>query len=453
MTYRNPTFQSEEGRSLPYVLLSSSSAPMSPQAGTNMTKNKVRIWMQGGVHGNEPAGDQAILALLGKMDADPNWASSILEKVDILMLPRYNPDGVAYFQRYFATSLDPNRDHTKLASKQTADIKHLVMDYAPHVGVDCHEYTATRRYGANQQWLPAQDAQFSAMKNLNIHPRIRALSETLFSNNIAAALEEHDLRWGPYVVANQGSDNITLEETSSDAKVGDSSVALSQAIMFLSETRGIGIADQHWQRRVSTGLIILQTLVQTAADNAQFVYETVEHARSEFIHGREEIVITDTARPTKLDWKFIEEASGTAVDVPVTFMNTTSLKANLTRSRPEAYVFSRAWLDVALKLKVLGVVVEELHGGFEGTVQALNVVSAELSPAKYEGVARTTVTTQAREKSLTLPAGSFWVSSRQKNAALAFSVLEPENIDSFASFNILPVEIGDEYQVYRVLQE
>ena len=108
MTYHNPTFQSEEGRSLPYVFLtSSSSPPMSSQAGTNKTNDKVRIWMQGGVHGNEPAGDQALLALLGKMDADPNWTASILEKVDILMLPRYNPDGVAYFQRYLASSLDP----------------------------------------------------------------------------------------------------------------------------------------------------------------------------------------------------------------------------------------------------------------------------------------------------------------------------------------------------------
>lgn len=161
MTYHNPTWRSEEGRSLPYVYLSSSSTeqPASLKSYGNATTadtSKVRVWLQGGVHGNEPAGDQALLALLAKMDSNQTWAASILENVDILVLPRYNPDGVAYFQRYLATSFDPNRDHTKLARQQTRDIKSLVMSYAPHVGVDLHEYSGNRGYGADAQWLPAQ---------------------------------------------------------------------------------------------------------------------------------------------------------------------------------------------------------------------------------------------------------------------------------------------------------
>jgi murein tripeptide amidase MpaA len=51
------------------------------------------VWVQGGVHGNEPAGDMATLALLGKLEAEPEWREMILEKLDILVLPRYNPDG------------------------------------------------------------------------------------------------------------------------------------------------------------------------------------------------------------------------------------------------------------------------------------------------------------------------------------------------------------------------
>lgn len=106
MSYHN-TLRSEEGRSLPYVFLSTSNKPSAlsrpdlnsySNSTTPESSGKVRVWMQGGVHGNEPAGDQALLALLGKLDANATWAESILENVDILMLPRYNPDGVAYFQ-------------------------------------------------------------------------------------------------------------------------------------------------------------------------------------------------------------------------------------------------------------------------------------------------------------------------------------------------------------------
>ncbi|KAF3361230.1 hypothetical protein VdG1_00839 [Verticillium dahliae VDG1] len=411
MTYHNPSFQSEEGRSLPYIYLSTSEKPggsgsLKSYANSTRSNDKVRIWMQGGVHGNEPAGDQALLALLGQFDANATWAASILEHVELLVLPRYNPDG--------------------LARQQTRDIKKLVMDYAPHVGVDCHEYTATRAYGASDQWHAAQDGQFSAMKNLNIHADIRELSETLFADSIAAAMESRGLRWSPYVTGNAGSDDVVLDETSSDAKMGDTSVGLSQAVMFLTETRGIRLADQHWQRRVATGLTMVQALVQTAADNAKLVHDTVERARADFISSDEDIVITDYAKATNIPGP------------------------NLTRSRPQAYVFSRAWHDVADRLQAAGVVVDELYGDFEGQVEALNVTSSTVATSKYEGVVRTTVTTESVSKGVKIPAGGYWVSTRQKNAAHAFNVLEPENIDSYVTFNILPVDVGDEYQVYRV---
>ncbi|RBQ82542.1 hypothetical protein VDGD_21047 [Verticillium dahliae] len=131
-------------------------------------------------------------------------------------------------------------------------------------------------------------------------------------------------------------------------------------------------------------------------------------------------------------------------------MNTTPVTANLTRSRPQAYVFSRAWHDVADRLQAAGVVVDELYGDFEGQVEALNVTSSTVATSKYEGVVRTTVTTESVSKGVKIPAGGYWVSTRQKNAAHAFNVLEPENIDSYVTFNILPVDVGDEYQVYRV---
>lgn len=40
------------------------------------------------------------MALLGKMDANSTWTASLLEKMDIFVMPRFNPDGVHYFQRY-----------------------------------------------------------------------------------------------------------------------------------------------------------------------------------------------------------------------------------------------------------------------------------------------------------------------------------------------------------------
>ncbi|RSL90013.1 hypothetical protein CEP51_000910 [Fusarium floridanum] len=447
MTYTNPPFKSEDGRSIPYVFLSTSTQPQTNASASE----KLRVYLQGGVHGNEPGGDQLLLALLGKFDANSTWAESILEKMDIMILPRYNPDGVAYFQRFLATGFDPNRDHIKQASSQTREVKKLISEFNPHIGVDSHEYSANRAYGTKDQWAQAVDGQISAMKNLNIHKDIRELAEETFVPNVAAAMEAHDLRWSPYITGVLKEEPLVFTELNTEARAGDVSLALSQALVFLTETRGIMLGGQHFQRRVAAGLIMVESLIQTAADKAEEVYKVVEGARKKFAESNDDIVITDAPQPTNRTWQFIELKSGKLVELPVQFLSTTPVLANLTRTRPEAYVFPRAWKDAAERLQNAGVKVESLKADFVGEVEALNITSASVGKTLYQGTALTTVTTETIRKEIRMPAGSFWVSTRQKNAAHALVTLEPEGIDSYVTFNILPVNEGDEYPVYRVM--
>jgi len=154
VNYHLADFVSEEGRSFPYVYLSTQSQGVGDRDSDDSRdekkmNKKLRVWIQGGVHGNEPAGDQAVLALLGKMDADQAWTASLLERMDITLFPRYNPDGVSYFQRDLASNLDPNREHTKLARQQSRDIKRLFSSFSPHIAVDMHEFTGTRLTGGH----------------------------------------------------------------------------------------------------------------------------------------------------------------------------------------------------------------------------------------------------------------------------------------------------------------
>lgn len=156
MSYHVADFTSEEGRTFPYVVLSSKKT--SPKS----KGRKLKVWLQGGVHGNEPAGDESLLALLGKMAAEPAWTKRILATQDIVVLPRYNPDGISYFQRTLASNFDPNRDHVKLGRQQTRDIKRLFAEVKPHIAVDMHEYSSYRDYG--EGYGIAADGMFSAAK-------------------------------------------------------------------------------------------------------------------------------------------------------------------------------------------------------------------------------------------------------------------------------------------------
>lgn len=442
LTYNTPDFTSEEGRSVPYIWLSDS------EDFNGTSTGKLRIYIHGGVHGNEPAGDQAVMAFLGQLDSNATWAESILEKADFLIIPRYNPDGVAYFQRFLATGFDPNRDHVKLARQQTRDIKSLNIAFDAHISIDCHEYTVRE---IADEYLPAQDGQFSAFKNMNIHPSIRALAEGLFRDDIAAAMDAANFTHSPYVVI-PTEEPLRLNEFITDNN-GDDEVGLSQGIAYLSETRGIRLADTHFRRRTAAGLTVLSTVVTTAVNNAELVLSTIEDARADYARTSAPIIVSSYPNVTNTTWPFISAANGSRVEVPVTFGNNTPATANLTRARPEAYVFSGAWADVAERLRATGVQVDVMEQEFEGEVEAYNVTRASLAATKFEGIAQTMVETEMMMKRIRIAKGGFWVSSRQRRAAHAFVRLEPEAESSFAVWNVLPVNVGDEYPVYRVPRE
>lgn len=407
------------------------------------------------MHGNEPAGEEAVLALLGKFDSNSTWTESVLDKMDIMILPRYNPDGVAYFQRQFATGYDPNRDFMVLQREQTRHIKQLHADFSPHIFVDAHEYTASTLYGIGDDephLLKSQDAQHGSPKNLNVREEIRDLQNRLYVDGMTAMMERRDLRTSPYYVVNSG-DELILEEPDSHSRYSDHSAVLSQAVAILTETRGIRLGDQHFQRRTAAGLLLLEEVVQLTADNAEIVYETIEDAREKFINSDDDIIVTDYPREHEVTWDFIDARNGSIVSVPATFLNHTPPIVNITRSRPEAYVFSRAWADVAERLRIMGVEVRKLEKDFSGSVEALTIETAELAASKFEGIALNSVTTSTETRNVTIPAGGFWVSTKQVNAAYALVFLEPENVASVATYNIVPVDEGDEFPIFRVTKQ
>lgn len=264
-------------------------------------------------------------------------------------------------------------------------------------------------------------------------------------------MRSHGLRTSAYFTAGGGTDLPVLTEPSSVSRAGHNSAGLLQAVSFLTETRGIRLADQHFQRRVAAGLLAVETLLQTAVDNAEEVYATIENARQEFTAGTEDIIVTDHARTTNTTWPFVDARNGTLVHVPVQFRNSTPTAPDLVRARPEAYIFPRAWAAVADKLRTLGVEVAVLEEDFVGEAEVLTAESVTLASSKNEGVVESTITTTTSRRTVRVPKGGFRVSTKQKNAAFAFVLLEPENNASLAWYNVINLEEGDEYPVFRVL--
>ncbi len=430
--------ESEEGRAIPYVTLTN---------GKNSSK-KLRVWIQGGQHGNEPAGDEGVLALLGKLAHDSQWSAKIIEKLDLVIMPRYNVDGVAYLQRQLASNYDPNRDHAVLERQQTRAIRKLQSEFDPHIFIDNHEYTGGDLVA--QRYVRAQDLLVSANKNQNVNPRIRALNQD-FVDDIFSVAGSRNLRIFPYFTTSVANGTITIEEPDATPAANHKGAGNYQALTFLVETRGIAIAAQHFQRRVASHVIVLETILNKAVDDFDNVYKVVEAGRKAFTESKDDIVVAYEQRITNKTVPFIEALSGSLVNVTVRSRNSDPNIVTLSRSRPKGYVFSGAWADIAQRLHILGVTVDVLQEDFVGTVEALVVTTVELAETKFEGIAGTTVTTNATQRAVTIPAGGFFVDTAQKNAGYAFALLEPESEASQAYYNKIPLEMGDEYPVFRVL--
>jgi hypothetical protein len=446
ITYHND-LRSEEGRSLPYVRLSTNGT--TGGHGNSTATGKIRVYLQGGVHGDEPGGDQALLALLGKFDANQTWAQSVLDKVDLLVLPRYNPDAVAYQSRNHITGFASNGDHALLRSRHTRDVKKLLNDFGPHIALDAHEYTGVFPVAG---YIRAQDVLVSPVKNPNIHPDIRNLGEGLFLDNVFGTIKSAGFRTGPYFTTGTSGGVIRITEPSSISNAGHNSWGLGQTLSFLTETRGIRLGTLHFHRRVAAGLTAIEAILQTAVNNSELVYSTIEGARRKFIESDSDIIVVDQARVTDSTIAFIS-SNGSIVDVPVQFNNNTPSEVILTRPRPEAYIFSPAFEDVAERLRVLGVEVEVLPDEWTGTVETLTVDSVSLESSRNDGIVRSTVVTTPGSREITFPPGAFRVSTRQKNAAYAFVVLEPENRSSYVTYNLFSLERGEEYPLFRIPRE
>lgn len=442
MNYDVPDFLSEEGRTLPFLYLSNQDRE------NNATK--LRVYIQGAIHGNEPSADQGIMALLGKMDANATWTAKLLDRMDILVLTRYNADGVYYFQRELASNIDPNREHTKLVKEQSKNIKTKVSAWQPQVVLDVHEFAAHNVFGG--VYRHGLDVMIATGGDLNTHRDIRNMSEKLFVPAMEDLLESRGIRAGPYVLGDTSDEvgsPILFEESITSPASGTNAAGLAQAVSILLETRGQFLASQHYQRRVASQLTMMEAVLNTAYDNADMIQETIHSAIEEFVSSDDDIVLSDTPIATNRTFPMVDIRNGSLENVEVGFLSTTPTEANSTRSRPEAYLIPKNWFELAEKLRIMGVEVEEIPYEYHGAVTAYNITSSRLDTVLYEGTVRNYVTTEPVEREIHLRPGSFRVSTRQKNAAYAFVTLEPESPVSYVTFGFFPLSTGYEYPIFR----
>jgi hypothetical protein len=186
-------------------------------------------------HGDEPAGAEALLVVAERLANPADPLAAVLERLDVVVLPRANPDGARAGQRRNAAGQDPNRDHLRMASPEAQAIAALMQRWRPVMVADLHEYLALGGYVARLGAIKRHDLLVQGPGTPNLPPAVAAATEAWLRQPLAEALDAQRIRHDWYhvqpAVPESGARRLRMLDPTTGADV-DVEVAWSSALLL-----------------------------------------------------------------------------------------------------------------------------------------------------------------------------------------------------------------------------
>ena len=431
--------KSQDGNSIPMVILTNPNI-----------KEKVRVFMQGGLHGDEPASTEGMLYLIKKLLNDENY-NKILNDVELAVIPMANIDGYLKQNRYAKNGLDLNRDQTKIMALETVVLKNAFVNFNPHVAIDFHEYRPYRRdYAMMGDFGVAgrYDVMFLYSSNLNVPKNLRDFTENILVENARKKLSSYNIAHHPYFSSADDSGEVHINQGSLNSRSSATNFALTNTISTLVEVRGVGLGKTSYSRRVFSTFTTAISFLQTAATNKEKIKEEIQKANQQ----QNEVVVTHKRTPYRDKIEFIDLDDEELITLDVIKKDASKAKADLVRKRPVAYYLDESQSALVNKLKTLGVEVHQLKNDREKLAETYTISYYDKDYKKYEKMEQQDVETTVAQEKISFKTGTYVVDMNQKRANIVIELLEPEAPNSFVSFGVLPTKKGDKLPIYRILK-
>lgn len=434
--------QSQQGRNIPLLIFSNSH---SATPAVLMKNNKPTVLIVASQHGDEPASGEAALAYAKSLAESKE--GDVLSRVNVLIIPRANPDGAENFTRDLANGINLNRDHLLLTTPESRAIADVFNQYQPDVVLDSHEYTAAGRWVEKFGAVQRYDAMLQYATTLNLPARITKMSEKPFRESIITTLETSGLSHSWYFTTDkQAMKDITLSMGGIGADTFRNVAGLRNSVSFLLETRGTGLGKAHFARRVYTQLISMQSVVKTAVKNSEDLIAMGHDVRADIAQqvGQGAITVQGKATMEKRTVSMIDAKTADGKKVEADWRSSLNIMPLIIRSRPYAYVLAPSEKRAAHQLQALGIEVYQVNQPKTVKVQQYNLVDRNDTNKKdvtgSVGKARNSmveVKTSQSDKELDLVSGYYYIPLDQPLANLAIAALEPETQTGFIANGIL----------------
>ena len=405
---------------------------------------KPTVLLVGQQHGDEPAGSEALLVIAQHIGDGP--LASLLDRINVIVLPRANPDGADAKTRVSANGIDINRDHLLLRTPEAQAQAKLVREYRPQVVVDAHEYTVVGRFLQKFNAVQRFDAMLQYATTANLPPDLARVSDEGFRVGMLKSLADEGLTAEWYYTTSTDLADRKVSMGGVQPDTARNVQGMKNAVSFLIETRGVGIGRVHLKRRVHTHVVAISSVLRSAArqGDALLALRRAADADVSAQACRGEAVIEAAATSTQRELLMLDPHDGHDMAVPLVWDSALTLRVVKSRPRPCGYWLAADAEDAVRTLRELGVNVQRLSTGANLTAERWRE-TARSEGARQDvrgtiadaGSAVIRVQVALAPQPLAAPAGSYYVSLEQPLANLAIAALEPDTQNSFFANRLL----------------
>ncbi len=395
------------------------------------------VLLIGQQHGDEPAGSEALLVVAQELAH--GLLEPLLDQINVVIVPRANPDGAETGTRSTANGVDMNRDHLLLNTPEAQALAVLTRDYRPILVLDAHEFTVAGRYLQKFHTIQRHDVLLQYATTANVHEFLTKASSEWYHAPMLQALKGQGLSTEWYYTTSNRSEDMQMSMGGVQPDTGRNVNGLKNAVSLLVETRGIGIGRMHIQRRVHSQISAISSALRSTAERAA----RLEQVRSYVVRDtiaqacRDQVVVEASQTPEKHALTMLDPESGEDRILDVDWNSSLKLRTVKSRARPCGYWLSAASTIAVDRLKLLGVQVMRvaepgslLADTYQETARETTARQDVRGPmADSEGIVRSQIALV--RSAIDVPAGSFYVPLNQTLANVAVAALEPDTQNSY----------------------
>lgn len=456
--------RSPEGKSIPYVL---ASRPLITDPAAAHRGGKPVVMIQANIHAGEVEGKEAAQMLL--RDLTLGALRPLLDSVVLIVVPIYNGDGndrwapgetnrpgqngpATVGMRGNGMGLDLNRDYVKSEAPETRGAQALIDAWDPDVVIDLHT-TNGSYHGYLLTWSPGLNPNSPAA---NDWVRDRILPE--LRTRMRARHRQETFAYGNF--RDQTPDSLTKGWETYDARprFGTNWNGLRGRVSILSEAySNAGLAT-----RIDVTYNFVREALSLLVERRAELRDVI--ARSDRWHPDSVVTRSVLGAPTQQDViAEITEAAGEGSGMYARRRRTGVFRTIrmpvfdrfvAARREPlaEGYLLPPQHSPIVELLRLQGITVERLTQPMSAAAESFKIDSLTAAAFAFEGHRTVSLEGNWSAKTVDLPAGWYFVPTRQRLGVFAAYLLEPESEDGVVTWNFLDRDLrrNGTYPFFRV---